>query len=70
MNELSLVDGKFVLKGDEFANEMMGWALVRVNGDKCSAQGIVTRCTYYKKYTTDEALQETVKDYKGLTGIY
>ena len=70
LNELSLVDGKFVLKGDEFANEMMGWALVRVNGDKCSAQGIVTRCTYYKKYTTDEALQETVKDYKGLTGIY
>lgn len=70
LNELSLVDGKFVLKGDEFANEMMGWALVRVNGDNCSAQGIVTRCTYYKKYTTDEALQETVKDYKGLTGIY
>ncbi len=59
-----------MLKGDEFANEMMGWALVRVNGDNCSAQGIVTRCTYYKKYTTDEALQETVKDYKGLTGIY
>lgn len=70
LNELSLVDGKFVLKGDEFANEMMGWALVRVNGDNCSAQGIVTRCTYYKKYTTDESLQETVKDYKGLTGIY
>lgn len=70
LNELSLVDGKFVLKGDEFANEMMGWALVRVNGDNCSAQGIVTRCTYYKKYTTDEALQETIKDYKGLTGIY
>lgn len=70
LNELSLVDGKFVLKGDEFANEMMGWALVRVNGDNCSAQGIVTRCTYYKKYTTYEALQETVKDYKGLTGIY
>lgn len=70
LNELSLVDGKFVLKGDEFANEMMGWALVRVNGDNCSAQSIVTRCTYYKKYTTDEALQETVKDYKGLTGIY
>ena len=69
-NELSLVDGKIVLKGEEFANEMMGWALVRVNGDNCSSQVIVTRCTYYKKYTTDEALQETAKEYKGLTGIY
>ena len=47
--------------------EMKGWALVLVSGDRCSAQTIVTRCTLYQQYTTEEALQAAAKSYKGLT---
>ena len=32
-----------------------------------SLQGIVTRCTYYERYTTDEALQKAAESYGGLT---
>ena len=42
-------------------------ALVLVNGERCSPQTIVTRCTLYQQFTTDEALQEAAKSYKGLT---
>jgi hypothetical protein len=65
--DMKVSDGHYVLKGEEFADEMKGWALVRVIGDRCSSQGIVTRCTVYKKYTTDEAFNESVKSYGGLT---
>ena len=66
-NEMTLVDGHLALVGDEFADEKKGWALVRVNGDRCSQQGIVTRCSLYQRYTTEEALQEAAKSYGGLT---
>ena len=66
-NEMTLVDGHMALVGDEFADEKKGWALVRVNGDRCSQQGIVTRCSLYQRYTTEEALQEAAKSYGGLT---
>ena len=46
---------------------MKGWALVMVNGDRCSPQTIATRCTMYQQYTTEEALQNAAKSYKGLT---
>jgi hypothetical protein len=65
--ELALVDGRFVLKGEEFADNLKGWALVRVNRDRCSPQGIVTRCTFYEQYTTEEAMQKAAKEYGGLT---
>ena len=65
--ELTLVDGQFALKGEEFADEMKGWALVRVNNKGCSPQTIVTRCTFYQQYTTEEALQNAAKSYGGLT---
>jgi hypothetical protein len=42
-------------------------AFVLVNGERCSPQTIVTRCTLYQQFTTDEALQEAAKSYKGLT---
>ena len=70
MRELAVVDGCFALVGEEFADEMKGWALVRVVNDRCSPQGIVTRCTYYQQYTTEEALQKAAKSYKGITGIF
>ena len=66
-SEKTLVDGHMVLVGEEFADEMRGWALVRVIDDRCSPQGIVTRCTLYEQYTTDEALQTAAKSYGGLT---
>lgn len=67
MREMAKVDGCFALVGEDFANEMKGWALVRVINDRCSPQGIVTRCTLYQEYTTDEALQKAAKSYGGIT---
>lgn len=46
---------------------MKGWAIVRVAGDQCSPQTIVTRCTLYQQYMTEEALQRAAKSYGGLT---
>jgi hypothetical protein len=67
LSEMTEVDGCLALTGEEFDDEMKGWALVRVNGDRCSAQAIVTRCTYYQQFTTDEALKTAAKSYGGLT---
>ena len=50
----------------DFADEMKGWTLVRVQGKNCSSQGIVTRCKFYEQYTTEEALQEAAESYGGL----
>jgi len=36
---------------------------VHVRRDRCSSQGIVTRCTLYQQYTTDEALETAIKSY-------
>lgn len=55
------------LTGSEFADEMKGWALVHVRDEQCSPQTAVTRCTYYKQYTTEEALQAAADSYGGLT---
>jgi len=65
--DMTVVDGRYVLKGEEFADGMKGWALVRVVYDRCSPQGIVTRCTLYEQYTTEEALETAADSYGGLT---
>lgn len=65
--EVALVDGRYVLKGEEFADDMKGWALVLVKGERCSPQTIVTRCTLYEKYTTEDALETAADSYGGLT---
>lgn len=67
--EMTVVDGHYVLKGEEFSEETKGWALVLVNGERCSPQTIVTRCRLYKKYMTEEALEKAADSYGGLTGI-
>ena len=64
---MTVVDGHLALVGEEFADEMKGWALVKIIGNRCSPQTIVTRCTFYEQYTTDKALQTAVKSYGGLT---
>jgi hypothetical protein len=66
-SEMTAVDGRMALVGEEFGDDMKGWALVRVIDDRCSTQGIVTRCTLYEQYTTDEALQAAAKSYGGMT---
>ena len=49
------------------ADPMFGWALVRVDGDRCSTQAAVTRCTYYERFTTEKALNDAAASYGGLT---
>ena len=66
MSEFVEVDGCLALVDNDFANEMKGWALVRVRGRYCSSQAIVTRCNYYKQFTTEEALKKAVQSYGGL----
>ena len=66
--DMNIVDGQLALVGDEFADDMKGWALVRVSENRCSPQIIITRCTLYQQYTTEEALQAAAKSYGGLTG--
>ena len=65
--DMTTVDGHLALVGDEFADPMKGWALVRIMENRCSPQAIVTHCTLYQQYTTEEALQEAAKSYGGLT---
>ena len=66
--DMTVVDGRLALVGEEFADEMKGWALVKVVDDRCSPQTIVTRCTLYQQYTTEEALKKAADSYGGLTG--
>ena len=65
-DEFALVDGCLALVDNDFANEMKGWALVRVMDKNCSTQSIVTRSTYYRRYTTEEAMEAAAKSYGGL----
>lgn len=65
---MTIIDGQLALVGEEFADDMKGWALVRVSDKRCSPQIIITRCTLYQQYTTEEALQAAAKSYGGLTG--
>ena len=62
-NELVETTGGLALVGDEFADDNRGWALVLTDGKRCSTQGIVTRCTLYKQYTTQEALLAAAKSH-------
>lgn len=61
-------DGSLALVGDLFADPMLGFALVHIQDGHVSTQRVITRCTYYERYTTEEALQTAANSYKGLTG--
>ena len=60
--------GTLALIGDRFADPMLGFGIVRIKDGHASRQHVITRCTYYEQYTTEEALQAAAKSYKGLTG--
>ncbi len=64
---VTTADGCIALTGERFADPMKGFALVRMVDGHASQQRIVTRCTYYQRFTTEEALQAAAKSYKGLT---
>ena len=68
LSELTDTAEGLTLISDEFADEMKGWTLVHVRGERCSTQTAVTHCTYYKQFTTEEALQTAAASYGGLTG--
>lgn len=67
VTECRTVDGCLALVGDQYGDMMSGWALVRVYDDRCSSQTVVTQCTYYEQYTTEEALLAAAEAYGGLT---
>lgn len=55
------------LTGDHFANPMMGFGVARIADGRVSSQRVVTRCTYYERFTTEEAMQAAAKSYGGFT---
>ena len=61
------VNGTLALVGERFGDPMMGFGLVRVEDGHASTQRVVTRCTYYERYTTEEAIQAAAKSYGGFT---
>lgn len=65
--DFEVFDGRLVLVGQEYGNEMMGWGVVRIDGDRCSPQVCVSRCRYYERFTGEEALQKAAASYGGLT---
>ena len=67
MDDFRVVDGRLALVGDDFADEMCGWALVHIRDSRCSSQRVVTRCTYYQQFTTEEAFEVAAESYGGLT---
>ena len=64
---MTVVNGCYALVNKEFADEMKGFALVHVIGKRCSPQSLITRCTFYQQYTTEDALKKAAKSYGGLT---
>ena len=65
--ELRNVDGQLALVGDVLGDDMRGWALVRMAEGKASSQKVVTSCSLYEQYLTDEAFERAAKSYGGLT---
>ena len=66
-DEMTETANGLVLISDEFADDMKGWALIHMRHERCSTQSTITRCTYYKQFTTEEALREAAASYGGLT---
>ena len=60
---IETVDGCIALTGDLFADEMAGFGLVHIVDGHVSPQHILTRCTYYERFTGDEVMKEAAKSY-------
>ena len=59
--------GTLALLGERFADPMQGFGIVRIKDGHASSQRVVTNCTYYKQYTTEEAILAAAQSYGGLT---
>ncbi|MBR1799496.1 MAG: hypothetical protein IJ761_06345 [Bacteroidales bacterium] len=67
LSDFAKKNGRLVLRDSRFADPMCGWALVRIDGDRCSTQTVVTNCTFYTRFTSDQAREEAIASYGGLT---
>lgn len=67
VSDFQVIDNHLALVDETFSDEMAGWVLVHLRGQKCSSQQVVTRCTYYLPFTTEEALLSSAASYGGLT---
>ena len=76
LDDFQTVDGHLALVSADFSDVMKGWALVHLRPKRnssrhpeylCSTQTVVTRCTYYAPFTTEEALLAAAQSYGGLT---
>ena len=65
--ELCEVNSYLALTGSIFADTSTGWAMVHISDEKCSTQTVVTQCTLYEQYTTEEAMLVAADSYGGLT---
>lgn len=75
--DFQIINGHLTLTDNSFADDMAGWALVHLRPNptignaqptyRCSSQTVVTRCTYYQRFTTEEALLQAASTYGGLT---
>lgn len=61
------VHGTLALVGERYGDPMLGFGLTRVKDGFASYQRVITRCQYYERYTTEEALLAAAKSYGGLT---
>ena len=59
--------GTLALVGPRFADPMLGFGIVRLQNGHVSRQHVVTRCTYYERFTTEGAIQAAARSYGGFT---
>lgn len=59
--------GTLALVAPRFADPMLGFGIVRLQNGHASPQRVVTRCTYYERFTTEEAIQAAADSYGGFT---
>lgn len=64
---MTLPSGTIALVGDLFSEPMFGFSLVHIKDSHVSPQLVVTNCTYYERFTTEDALQSAAQSYGGLT---
>lgn len=67
--KVTIHEGHLVLTCPLFSDNMSGFGLVHVVKEHASHQTIVTNCTYYQQFTTEDALMEAARSY-GRLEIY
>lgn len=65
-SELRATESGMALVDPQFADNNCGWALVHVRQGVCSTQAVITRCTIYRSFITEEALQAAASSFGGL----